>query len=60
MGLNRKQKKHLDAARRRLMSLQQQLKGTRAQTDDPSEVPRLESEIAEIEQRIRRILDEGA
>ena len=55
MGLNRKQKKQVEAARNRIQKLQQLLSAARQQPDDPHEVPRLEQEIADQEAEIRAI-----
>lgn len=59
MALNRKQKKQLDVARKKLTSLQQQLAGARRQPDDPADIPRLEGEIAKLEQQIKAIQQNG-
>jgi hypothetical protein len=45
MALDRKQKKQLAVARKKLDSLRQQLVGARDQPDDPADVPRLEQAI---------------
>jgi hypothetical protein len=55
MTLNKKQKKQLDLAHKRQTHLKQQLAGARKQMDDPSEVRRLERELAEVEQQIAKI-----
>lgn len=57
MALNKKQKKQLDLARRKLGQLKQQLAGARKQLDDPDEVRRLERDIAETERQIEEIQD---
>lgn len=57
MSLNKKQKKQLDVARRKLAQLKQQLSGARKQLDDPDEVRRLEREITETERQIDEIQD---
>lgn len=57
--LNKKQKKQIDAARKKLNKLQQQLTGARSQPDDPAEVPRLENEIAGLHEEIRKIQADG-
>ncbi len=59
MGLNRKQKKQLAVARKKLDSLQQQLAGARAQPDDPADVPRLEQEIEQTLVKIRSLKSGG-
>jgi len=55
MGLNKKQKKQIDVAKKKIQKLQQQLSGAKAQPDDPAEVPRLEGEIAKLKQQIQDI-----
>ncbi len=52
MGLDKKQKKQLEAAKNKLVKLRQQLAGARQQNDDPAEIPRLQQEIATVEQQI--------
>ena len=59
MGLNRKQKKQLDVARKKLNSLRQQLAGAKAQPDDPAAVPRLEGEIEQTLELIRSLKKAG-
>ena len=55
MGLSKKQKKQLDAVRKKLTQLQQLLSAAKQQPDDPDEVPRLQAEIAAIEEQIKKI-----
>jgi len=55
MALNRKQKKQVEVARKKIASLHQLLVCARQQPDDPAEVPRLEAEIAKQEEQIREI-----
>jgi hypothetical protein len=55
VALDRKQKKLLEPARKRLYNLQQRLAGARKQPDDLSEITRLEREIAAEEENIRKI-----
>jgi hypothetical protein len=55
VSLDKKQKKQLEPARKRLQQLQQRLAGARKQPDDPGEISRLEREIAAEEENIRRI-----
>ena len=59
MGLNRKQKKQLAVARKKLDSLQLQLAGARAQPDDPADVPRLEQELEQTLVKIRSLKSGG-
>ena len=53
MGLNKKQKKQLEAARNKLNKLRQVLAAAKQQADDPDEIPNIEQEIAKLEQEIR-------
>ncbi|MGE3314153.1 MAG: hypothetical protein AB7O26_03480 [Planctomycetaceae bacterium] len=55
MALDKKQKKLLEPARKRLIQLQQLLVNERKQPDDPAEITRLEREIAKEEENIRKI-----
>lgn len=55
MGLNKKQKKQIDVARKKLNNLQQLLAAAKKQPDDPNEPARLEREIAEVEEQIAKI-----
>jgi hypothetical protein len=55
MGLNKKQKKQIEAAKNKLSKLRQLLTNAKKQPDDPAEIPRLEGEIAAIEANIEKI-----
>lgn len=55
MGLNKKQKKQIEAAKNKLSKLRQLLQNARKQPDDPAEIPRLEGEIAALEAEIDKI-----
>ena len=55
MGLNKKQKKQLDVARKILASLQQLLSAARQQPDDPDEIPALERQIADVQDKIQSL-----
>jgi len=55
MALDKKQKKLLEPARKRLQQLRQRLAGARKQPDEAGEIERLEREIAAEEENIRRI-----
>ena len=57
--LNKKQKQQIDVARKKLAKLHQLLGYARNQPDDPAEVPRLEAEIADLQQQIEKIQSEG-
>ena len=59
MGLNRKQKKQLDVARKKINNLRQHLAGAKAQPDDPADVPRLENEIEQTLELIRSLKKVG-
>lgn len=59
MGLNRKQKKQLGVARKKLDNLYQRLAGARDQPDDPADVPRLEREIEQTLETIRSLKNGG-
>ena len=54
--MNKKHKKQLDVARKKMAQLQQQLAGSRKQMDDPDEVRRLETEVKTLEAQIEKIL----
>lgn len=60
MGLNKKQKKQLDVARKKIQELQQKLAGVKKQMDDPEELRTLEAEIAKHEQTIEKIKAEAS
>lgn len=55
MSLNKKQKKQIEVAKTKLQKLQQLLNAARRQPDDPSEIPRLQSQIADVEAEIEKI-----
>lgn len=59
MGLNKKQKKQLDIARKKIQELQQKLAGVKQQLDDPEELSTLQAEIAKHEQTIEKIKAEA-
>jgi hypothetical protein len=54
-NLDKRQKKRLEAARKKLAQLKQLLAGARSQMDDPQEPVRIEREIAAVEQQIAEI-----
>ncbi|MDG2391319.1 MAG: hypothetical protein P8M30_18585 [Planctomycetaceae bacterium] len=54
MGLNKKQKKQIEVARKKIQDLQQKLAGCRQQMDDPEEVRKLENAISEQESAIEK------
>lgn len=55
MALNKKQKKQLDVARKKLASLQRLLSDAKQQQDDPQELVNLQRQIAEVESQIEKI-----
>lgn len=55
MGLNKKQKKQIDVARKKIAGLQQLLTAAKQQPDDPAEIPRLQQQIKDLESEIERI-----
>ena len=55
MALNKKQKKQLDAAKKKLLKVRQQLAGAKQQADDPADIPRLEQQIATLEEEIHSL-----
>ena len=55
MALNKKQKKQIEAARKKQAHLRQQLAGAKKQLDDPAEVDRLQKELAAIDAEIEKI-----
>lgn len=55
MSLNKKQKKQLDVARKKLSALQRRLADARKQPDDPDEPSRLQAEIDTLEREIERL-----
>lgn len=59
MGLNKKQKKQIDVAKKKIQNLQQLLSAAKSQPDDPAEIPRLEKEIAAQKKLIEQIEQEA-
>jgi len=53
--MNKKQKKQLDLAHKKLTSLQQLLAAAKKQIDDPAEVRDLERQIKAVEEQIEKI-----
>ena len=58
MTLNKKQKKQVDVAHKKLAQLRLQLSGAKKQCDDPQEIPRLEREIADVTAQLQKIQQE--
>jgi hypothetical protein len=59
MGLNKKQKKQIEVARKKIQNFQQKLAGCKQQMDDPEEVRNLENAISEQESAIEKIKAES-
>ncbi len=59
MALNKKQKKQLDVARKKLTNLHQRLADVRKQTDDPQEIVNLEQQISDVQANIEKIRAEA-
>lgn len=59
MALNKKQKKLIEANKNKIAKLRQLLAGAKQQTDDPSEITRLEADIKTLEETNRKIKEEG-
>ena len=53
--MDKKAKKRLDIVRKTLQKLRLQLSGARKQDDEPGEVQRLETQIAELEQEAEKL-----
>ena len=53
--MDKKIKKKIDIANKKLQQLRLQLAGARQQDDEPGEVDRLEAQIAEIEAEVRKM-----
>lgn len=53
--MDTKAKKKVEVLNQRLQKLRQQLAGARKQQDEPDEVRRLESDIAQAEAEIKRL-----
>ena len=60
MGMNKKQKKQIEIARKKIQELQQKLAGVKKQMDDPEELSSLQAEIARHEQAIEKIKAEAS
>lgn len=57
--MDKKSKKRLDLLNQRLQKLRQQLAGARKQMDDPSDVKRLETEIAQVSAELEKLKQSG-
>ncbi len=58
MTLNKKQQKQTEAAKNKIQRLRELLKAARNQPDDPQEIPRLEKQIADLNEEIDKIRSE--
>jgi hypothetical protein len=54
MPLDKKQKKQIEVAKKKLVMLRQQLAGAKQQMDDPADVTRLQNEIKAQEEIIQK------
>ena len=57
--MDKKAKKRIDLLNQRLQKLRQQLAGARKQMDDPQDVKRLESDIAQVAAELERLKQSG-
>lgn len=55
MSLNKKQKKQLDLAHKKLHTLNRRLSDAKKQPDDPQDIVRLQQEIAGLQAEIEKI-----
>lgn len=55
MALNKKQKRQLDVAHKKLTHLKRLLAAARRQPDDPDEIPRLKREIEQVEEQVEKL-----
>ncbi len=53
--MDKKRKKQLQVVHQKLSALRQRLAGAKKQCDDPAEVQKLEQEIAQLEERARKL-----
>jgi len=60
MGLNKKQKKQIDATRNKIRKLQQLLTAARSQPDEPGDVTKFETGIKALEAEIAEIRSDGS
>ena len=55
MALNKKQKKQIEALKGKIQKTQQLLSAAKDQPDDPTEAPRLQKSIEEMQAEIEKI-----
>ena len=53
--MDKKAKKRLEVLRKKTVTLQQRITGTREQEDEPGEVQRLEDELAAVKAEIEKL-----
>ena len=56
--MDKKAKKRIDLLQNKLQTLRQQLAGAKRQMDEPSDVARLEAEIAAAEKEVRELKEQ--
>ncbi len=56
--MDKKGKKRLEVLRQKLQKIQSQLSGAKQQMDDPSDVARLEKELADIHAEMEKLKNE--
>ena len=59
MGLNKKQKKQLEVAKKKLAGLRQLLTDLKKQPDDPDEITKTEEQIEKLLDDIKKIQGDG-
>lgn len=57
--MDKKAKKRVDLLNQRLQKLRQQMAGARKQMDDPADVKRLESEVAQVSAELEKLKQSG-
>ena len=53
--MDKKSKKRLDVLHQKLQQLRQQLAGSKQQNDEPADLRRLQTEIAQVEAEIKKL-----
>ena len=57
--MDKKDKKKLDTLNKKLQVLRQRLAGEKRDRDDPASIPLLETEIAQLEEQVRKLKGES-
>ena len=57
--MDKKDKKKLETLNKKLQVLRQRLAGEKRDRDDPASIPLLETEIAQLEEQVRKIKGES-